>query len=110
MDSLLEKIKKTGLVFFVAFVACFILNLLIAVILHNPGGGGAEVIIVLPLGWILNLIILLSSVIILVRKINDNFMGKLTLPSLLAILLGYILFLLPFIVFSLGSQLRGYFQ
>jgi len=104
VDSVAQKIKKTLLIFLLTLLLSFISNLLLAFLLHNPGGGGAEVIVVLPIGWAINCLMLLVFIFISVKRIRDSFMGKLTFPLLFALLLGGILVALPIFVFSLTSS------
>lgn len=108
-DSIPQKIRKVFLIFFITILISFALNIILALVLNNPGGGGAEVVILFPAGWLSGLILWLIFITTSIKKINDNFLGKFTFPLLFAILLGYILLAMPIYTFSLATDIRNYF-
>lgn len=109
VESLPQNIKKISLVFFTVLIIDFILNLLLGLVFRNPGGGGAEVIILLPAGWVTGFILWFIFIVVSVKKIKGDFIGKLTFPLLFGIILGYVLFTMPVYTFSLAIGIRNYF-
>lgn len=99
-DSLDQKIKKTLIISFATLGVSILIDLLISLFFYNPNNGDGELIIILPVIWGLNIISLVCFIIISAIEIKDNFIGKITIPSLASLILGWILYLIPFLIFS----------